>query len=46
VFLEGTVFGPYWAELATQTARTVRGVDIVTCQTSENPLLYTPPPRV
>ncbi len=46
VFLEGTVFGPYWAELAMHTARTVRGVDTVTCQTSENPLLYTPPPRV
>jgi len=46
VFLEGTVFGPYWAELAAQTARTVRGVDTVTCQTSENPLLYPPPPRV
>jgi cytidylate kinase len=46
VFLEGTVFGPYWVELATRTAKTVDGVDTVTCQTSEDPLLYTPPPRV
>jgi osmotically-inducible protein OsmY len=46
VFLEGAVFGPHWAELATQTAKTVRGVDTVTCQTSEDPLLYTPLPRV
>jgi cytidylate kinase len=46
VFLEGTVFGPYWAELATQTAKTVRGVDTVTCQTAADPLLYTPLPRV
>jgi cytidylate kinase len=46
VFLEGAVFGPHWAELATRTAKTVRGVDAVTCQTSEDPLLYTPPPRV
>ena len=43
VFLEGAVFGPYWAELATQTAKTIRGVDKVTCQTSEDPLLYSLP---
>jgi len=46
VFLEGAVFGSHWAELARQTAKTVPGVDTVTCQTSENPLLYAPPPRV
>jgi len=43
VFLEGTVFGPYWAELATRVAQTVSGVGKVTCQTSENTPLYTLP---
>lgn len=43
VFLEGTVFGPQWAALATQTAKTIPGVDTVTCATAEDPLFYTLP---
>ena len=46
VCLEGAVCGSHWAALATQTAKTVPGVDTVTCRTSEHPLLDTPPPRV
>jgi cytidylate kinase len=43
VFLEGAAFGPYWAELAAQTAKSIPGVETVNCQTVDNMLLYSPP---
>ena len=43
IYLEAAAFGSYWTETALRAAKSVPGVEKVTCHTIDDAMLYTPP---